>query len=244
MKYLLTSLCLIFAFMCSAQVYTMIPWRDGEIVKNGEVLKGKIRLAGDLNAPWLNCEVVYFVPEDAWIEGRNPKKKVIDDYDPEDIESYHTFTVNELRDTIRMDYYTRQVLNKGILKNKLGPGFVRKMIDGPISSYSFVPKPPEDLITTAEERAENKQSALMQTAIYVEKEGEPFMEIVEVDMVDWMSDCPELVQKIKSEAYGFKPKSERKERKGLGKMMARQGLDNSLEDKLIRAVEDYNACQF
>jgi hypothetical protein len=57
-----------------------------------------------------------------------------------------------------------------------------------------------------------------------------------------LKECPEVVSKIKSGAYGFTDLSERTKKKGLGKVMADNAGDNHLENNLAVAVSDYNHC--
>lgn len=225
----------------AAQTYVDIPWREGSITMKNEKVEGMIRLGGNLEAPWLNHSKVYFVPSDKWVEGKRPKKKAIKEYKPEDIQSYSTYT--ETADGIRvnMNFVSREIMVMGTFKKKKRDAFLKVEEEGAINMLSYIPKPTKKIITTADERYNDGQNAIRKGTLYLEKNSE-LHEAAQTELVEFLKDCPSVVEKINSEEYGFKPKAKRKKKKGLGKMISKSVGDNVMESKIMKAVSDYNNC--
>ncbi|MEZ5045204.1 MAG: hypothetical protein R2828_35245 [Saprospiraceae bacterium] len=244
MKLNLSTLFLLVSISISAQTYVSIPWRAGSIVKNGEVKQGAIRLGGDLGAPWLNHAKVYFVSAENYIAGKTPKKKFQEEYSPEDIEGYTTFTEEKDGKRIEMNFVTDEVMIEGTLKKKNAKAFLRINEQGAVNIYSYIPKPEKNYnpLASDRERELNNQYALDHSTYYLRKGDAELIPAAECVLIDYLKECPEVVEKIKNESYGFKPLAERKKRKGLGKLMAKSIGDNVLENKIYLAITDYNNC--
>lgn len=239
---IITMFLLIGAFTLSAQTYVDIPWREGTVTKKGKEMKGMIRLGGDLNAPWLNSTKVYFVSDSDWIEGKRPKKKLITMYEPDDIDGYSTYTENDEEMREEMDFTTFEIMVQGPISKKKGNAFLRKAMTGNVDGYIYIPMPAKAISSTAEERYEAGQRAIRKATLYLQKGDGELMEASQTELVTYLSDCPDVVAKIKSEEYGFKPLSERPKRKGLGKMVATSIGDNGLESRMMKAINEYNKC--
>lgn len=242
MKFQLTMLSMLLTYSIVAQTYVDIPWRVGTITKKGKLIEGAIRLGGDLGAPWLNNSKVYFVTKENYEEGKKVKRKFITEYKPEDLDGYDTYTEDADDQRVEMKFVTHEILVDGMLKKKKIKAFLRISEQGTITIYSYVPKPSKEFMSTAQSRQENRQYALNHSTYYLQKKGEDIIPSADCVLVEYLEACPEVVAKIKSEAYGFKPKADRKKRKGLGKLMAKSLGDNVLENKIYKAVVDYNAC--
>lgn len=239
---IITMFLLISAFTLSAQTYVDIPWREGTVTKKGKEMKGMIRLGGDLNAPWLNCTKVYFVSDSDWIEGKRPKKKLVTMYEPDDIDGYSTFTENDELMREEMDFTTFEIMIQGPITKKKGNAFLKKAMTGNVDGYIYIPMPTKSIVSTAEERHEAGQNATRLATLYLQKGDGELVYASETELVTYLSECPEVVEKIKSEEYGFKPLSERVTRKGLGKMVAKSIGDNGLESRMMTAISEYNKC--
>lgn len=226
-----------------AQTYVSIPWREGVIIKKGKEISGMIRLGGDLGAPYLNNSKVYFVDSKNWIEGKKVKKKVIETYEPEDIDGYSTYTKNNYDEKIDMIFETNEIMIQGVLSKKKGKVFLRLVEEGKVSAYSYVPLPTKQIVSTPEEREKNIKIAMAKATLFLQKVDSNLIVAGEEDLVEYFKDCEVVVDKIKSEEYGFKPKSERPKRKGLGKAIAKNIGDNAMEERIMLAVRDYNACE-
>lgn len=226
----------------SAQTYVDIPWREGIVEKDGKKMEGMIRLGGDIGAPWLNHSKVYFVSSDKWVEGKRPKKKTIEEYKPDDIESYSTYTERKDGSKITMDFETCEIMVKGRIKKKKANAFLRVVETGDINMFSYIPKPASKIMASSEERYNDGQHALRQGTLYLQKDSELY-KAGDAELVELLKDCPLVVEKINNEEYGFKPKSKRKKRKGLGKMIANSVGDNGMENNIMKAISDYNNCK-
>jgi len=227
----------------SAQTYVDIPWREGVIIKKGEELPGMIRLGGDLGAPYLNNEKVYFVEEKNWDENRRkPKKKYVKEYKAKDLDGYQTYTETEDGKRIEMNFSTYEVKVRGAIKMKNAKAFLKSEIIGPVNVYSYVPKPTKSLLASQEERYEDRQRALAHSTIYLEKGDNKLEKASDSELVEMLKECPEVVEKIKNESYGFKPLSERPKKKGLKKFISNAVGDNPMELKIMQAIKDYNKC--
>lgn len=239
---LLFLVCFISTGALFAQTYVDIPWRAGTITtKKDEVKEGYIRLGGDLGALYLNNSKVYFVAAEDHIEGKKPKKKKIKEYKPDDIKGYSTYTENSEGERIQMDHMTGEVMKPGLVKAKKGKAFLWRKVEGEKEVYIFVPKPSKKLVTTADERSDDLKKSEASATYYLRMEDE-FKKVVDLDLIKVLSDCPDVVEKIENEAYGFKPKSKRKKKKGFGKLMAAAVGDNKMEQDICRAIIDYNEC--
>lgn len=106
--------------------------------------------------------------------------------------------------------------------------------------YSYTPKPAKDISVSAQQ--ENNEAALRQSTFYLSKGEEELIPSGECVLVDFLKDCPAVVEKIKSQEYGFKPKAERRKRKGFSRLMEKSVGDNALENKIYVAIQEYNDC--
>ena len=230
-------------FSLSAQTYVDIPWREGSVMEKGEKIDGMIKLGGGLDAPWLNNSKVYFVSSKDWgNSNRRPKKKMIKEYKPGDIDGYETSTITRAGTTADMMYKTYDIMIMGAFKKKKGKAFLKIETEGDVSVYSYVPMPSKKIITTANERYQDGKDALNRSTIYLESKSTELTKAADCDLVSMLKACEKVVENINNEVYGFKPKSKRKKRKGLGKLMAESAGDNNLEMQILTAVSDYNEC--
>jgi hypothetical protein len=126
------------------------------------------------------------------------------------------------------------MLVKGLGK-KMTKVFLREIEKGAVTVYSFVPEPDDN-------SAAESQYAFNHSTTYFKKGDSPLVSAVECDMATLLSECPEVVSKIQSGAYGYADLSERTKRKGLGKIMADNAGDNELEGQLCKSVFEYNKC--
>lgn len=225
----------VIAYGLQAQTYVDIPWRAGTIKKAGIEETGMIRLGGDLNAPWLNNTKVYFVPQQDFVVGKYPKNKVILEYGPEDIEGYSTYTEDKAGQRIEMNFTTKEILLDKGLSKKNTKVFLLESEKGSVHVYSFTPIPDDGT-------AASYDYAINHSTTYFQKGNGELTSAVACDMATLLNECPEVVSKIKSGAYGFTDLSERSKKKGLGKIMADSAGDNQLEMNLIKAVIEYNKC--
>lgn len=239
---ILAALFLLLTISASAQTYVDIPWREGSIIKKGEEEKGMIRLGGDLAAPWLNNSKVYFVPTDKWVEGKSPRKKVIEEFKPENIQGYSTYTEDQDDNRVEMNFKTYEIMVMGAIRKKKGKAFLKLEESGKVDLLSYVPAPTKKIVTTANERKKDKESALNRYRLYLKKGDGDLMLVSDSDLVVLLQDCPFVVDKIQKEEYGFKLESAKKKRKGLGKMVAKEMGNVKLQNGIYEVVRDYNNC--
>ncbi|MEM1120047.1 MAG: hypothetical protein AAGJ18_06330 [Bacteroidota bacterium] len=225
-----------------AQTYIGIPWREGTIIKDGQEINGMIRLGGDLNAPWLNSTKVYFVTKDVYDTAKRIKKKMIKEYLPEDLEGYLTYTTDTNDKRVEMNFFTHEIMIMGALRKKKGKAFLRLFEKGEVNVYSYTPEPAKKIVTTTRERREDVAYAKNQSQLFLKKSNDKLISAVDADLIQILSGCPEVVEKIENESYGFQPKNKRPKRKGLGKFISNAIGDNGLEAGILKAVIDYNNC--
>ena len=203
----------LFAVTLSAQTYVDIPWREGSVIIKGEKVDGMIRLGGDLNAPWLNNSKVYFVSAEDWGDGsKRPKKKMIKEYKPGDLDEYQTYTMSKMGDKINMTFKSYEIMIMGSFKKKKGKAFLKLETEGDVNVYSYVPKPSKKIITTADERYKDGQNAISRSTLYLERKDTKLTKAADCDLVSMLKDCKKVVENINNEVYGFKPKSKRKKK--------------------------------
>lgn len=245
MKKLSVILFIFFAFALSSQTYVDIPWRKGEIIQNGKIEKGIIRLGGDLGAPWLNFSKVYFVKEKNIRKGKHPRRKHIIKYNPAEIEGYNTFTMKK-DEKIIMKFRSFDIKVKSGLfgKKKTKKMFLEIVDTGAVNVFLFTPTPSKKLITSNKERKEDFQNAQYKSTYYLQKGSEEkVVPSVECKLIKMFEDCPEVVEKIKNGDFGVKPLNERKKKKGFGKLLGNLMGDNPLENKIFHIVKVYNKCK-
>lgn len=240
MKLHLSALFLFITISISAQTYADLHWQEGSVVVKGEEKQGAIRLAGGLRAPWLNNAKVHFISQENYVAGQRVKRKHVEDYKPEDLDSYSTFTLDYNKERVEMNFITKEIMVAGMLKKKKIKAFLRIHEEGAVNIYSYTPKPAKDISVSAQQ--ENNESALRQSTFYLSKGEEELIPSGECVLVDFLKDCPAVVEKIKSQEYGFKPKAERRKRKGFSRLMEKSVGDNALENKIYVAVQEYNDC--
>lgn len=240
MKLHLSALFLLVTISISAQTHLDMLWQEGSVLVKGEEQKGAIRLAGGLKSPWLNNAKVFFISEENYVPGQRVKRKHVEEYKPEDLDGYSTFSLDYNRERVEMDYITKEIMVAGMLKKKKKKVFLRIHEQGAINIYSYTPKPAKDISVSAQQ--ENNEAALRQSTFYLGKGEEELIASGECVLVDYLEDCPTVVEKIKSQAYGFKPKAKRKKRKGFTRLLEKSAGDNALENKIYVAIEEYNDC--
>lgn len=243
MRLIITTTLLFFFSILNAQTYVDIPWTSGTVTLDGQEIEGLLRLGGGENAPWLNHTKVYFVKKADWIEGKRPKKKVIETYLPGDIEGYKTSLAKADGDVVDLEFHSYEIMIMGALKKKKGMAFLKTLEQGKVTAYSYVPMPSEKIMTDANERAKDNAAAIHKTSLYLSKDNKVAEHAPACTLVELFADCPTVVEKVKSEAYGFKPLHDRPVKKGFGKMMSNVVGDNKLENQIFDAVKEYNACE-
>lgn len=243
MKLHLISLLFLFAFGLTAQTYIDIPWREGVVTKDGQEQPGMIRLGGDLGAPWLNHSKVYFVTNEVYAaEKKHPGKKVTMEYAPDDLEGYTTYTEDKAGNRVDMTFVRGEIMMVKGLSKKPTNVFLHQIEKGPVTILSYIPMPEHEVLPSDEQRSQDDQQALNETIIYLKKGNDAFVVASEVEVADLLSECPEVVSKIKSQAYGFADLSVRPKKKGLSKMVVDSYGNNELENKICTAVKEYNSC--
>jgi len=242
MRLIITTTLLFFISFLNAQTYVDLPWTSGTVMQDGQEIEGKLRLGGGEHAPWLNHTKVYFVKKADWIAGKRPRKKVIETYLPDDIDGYNTTLALDDGDVIDLAFQSFEIMIMGALKKKKGMAFLKILKEGKVTAYSYVPMPSEKILADANERAKDNAAAIHQTSLYLSKDKKVAEHAPACTLVELFADCPTVVEKIKSEAYGFKPLHDRPVKKGLGKMMSNVIGDNKLENQIFEAVKEYNAC--
>lgn len=200
---------------------------------SGAPHEGMLRLGGDIGAPWLNHTKVYFVTKEEYGDG-HPKNKIIKEYTPEDIEGYITHTEDKEGNRIEMIFITDVILLEKGLSRKNTKVFLRRIEDGAVAVYTFVPIP--------DSGPQDYDAAIRLSTTYFKKGDGAAISAVESDMSTLLAECPDVVAKIKSGAYGFQDLNDREKKKGLGKIMTDSYGDNAFEAQIQRAVTDYNAC--
>jgi len=238
----ITFLFLLLTLTATSQTYVDIPWREGSIFKKGEEQKGMIRLGGGLGSPWLNNFKTYFVPNDKWVEGKKPRNKVIKEYRADDIDGYSTYTEDKDGNRFDMNFTSFEIMIMGAIRKKKGKAFLKLVESGGVDVFSYVPKPAKKILTSREELNKDKLRALSQGTLYLKKGDGELISAAESELVALLKECPSVVDKIQKEEYGFKPKSKRTKRKGMGKLLANAAGDNRLENSIYNAVKDYNNC--
>ena len=238
-------ICLI-SFTLSAQTYTDIPWRKGQIIKDGKIENGIIRLGGGNGAPWLNCNKVYFVHDKNVRPGKKQKRKSIKKYEPGDIDGYNTFTIqDEEIDTIYMAFRTFKVkVASGLMgKKKLKKSFIQLLDSGSVNVFLHIPTPPKKVVTSGGQAQDDYDNAINQSTTYLQyKNDDKVVSAVEFELINNFKECPTIVENIKNETYGVKPLNKRKKKKRLGRFIGNAFGDNEKEAKIIKIVEDYNMC--
>lgn len=235
MKLRLITLLLLISFSLSAQTYISIPWREGVVTISGKDQTGMIRLGGDLAAPWLNNTKVYFATKEAFGDRKDPKNKDVVEYEPEDIDGYSTYTEDKEGERIEMIFSTQEILLVKGLSKKDTKVFLQQKENGAVNIYEYTPKPES-------QSSEDYQYALLHTTTYFKKGDGAIISAVECDMSDLLSECPEVVARVKSGAYGFTDLNDRPKKKGMGKLWENSAGDNDLESKICVAVYEYNVC--
>ncbi|MEP6647194.1 MAG: hypothetical protein ABJC12_08890 [Saprospiraceae bacterium] len=225
----------------SAQTFVDIPWREGMIKKDGQEMPGMIRLGGDLGAPWLNHSKVYFVTSENYTSAKNhPGKKVIVEYSPEDIQGYSTYTEDKDKNHIDLKYTSGEVTYMDGLAKKKQVVFLQDQYQGAVMVYTYIPMAEKE--STAQMQYEAGQNAINHTVTFLKKGDGPYVIAGDTELSDFLSECPDVVSKIKAGTYGFYDLSQRPKKKGLGKIMSLQAGHNELENKIAQAVIDYNQC--
>jgi hypothetical protein len=208
---------------------------NGVITIAGTEHLGMLRFAGESSTPWLNQFKVYFVPQKDFPGDLRPKKNVILEYKPVDIDGYST--VSKSQDTSRRGwvYVTEEIMLVKGLSKKNTKVFLRRVEKGAVTVYAFIPEPDDN-------SAAESDYAFKHSTTYYKKGDDALVSAVECDMANLLSECPDVVSKIKSGAYGYADLSERPKKKGLTKIMADHAGDNELEGKLNKSVFEYNKC--
>ncbi len=223
------------------QTYVDIPWREGVISMNNQELAGMIRLGGDLGAPWLNHHKVYFVTNEAFAAAKShPGNKVIEEYKPEDVQGYSTFTEDAEKIRIDLHFISGEVTYMDGLAKKKQVVFLQVLDTGNVHIYKYIPMAEKE--SSSQMQYEAGQRALLASTIYFKKGESAFLSAAQTEIADLVAECPEVVSKVKAGSYGFADLSQRTKKKGLGGLISSQAGDNDLEEKICISIKEYNAC--
>lgn len=202
---------------------------DGYIIKNDSTkIEGVIEINGSETYPWLNQNSVKYIPKEAFLN-KKVKSKDKTKYDPKDLLEYCAGN---------REFETKKYANlleggAAVLPQRY---FMERLVNGTISVYVYYESPPDVQVGTPEEiEAEYNRCRIKD--ILIQKGEEKLKNLAFVDIMEYISDCPEVKEKYVNGDYGIIPKNDGT-KEGLGKVFASLGDD--VQKIIVPLTTDYN----
>lgn len=210
---------------------------EGSITLNdGTVKTGIIRVFGNADQPWGYQSDIKFIPEATWATLEKTKNKDWEKYGPKELKSYH---LNDLDRTFVSKPFSD--MSSVSLKMVARRYFMHQIAAGKLNLYFYYDAPPNVYVGTEEDYEKIKQENAINNYVLLEKTEDKLKNITDVDLLDYIGDCPSVVEKYQAGGYGPKPGDDGK-KKGLGKFVARVIDSNRMREYAEPLIRDYNAC--
>ncbi|GEM_PF-1669428 len=228
----------LFALSATAQYELDADEFKGEIYLNkGGSRPGYIDMKGSDRSPWANQQSVKFFSEEALADGK-VKGKEKEKFKPKALKGY--LAGERYFESIKISA-SKVSTGIGIASQK----FVERLADGKINLYKLYEAPDPAGVYVGEEEIAAHEADLERMRnepLYVlQKDGGKYTLMRKINLSDWLSDCPEVLEKYESGGYGIEPFNKNAST-GIGKSIANKVNAENMEMILPEILKDYNAC--
>jgi hypothetical protein len=223
--------------LCSA-AQPQMEWyyHPGSVEMNdGTIKNGIIRVYGTANEPWHYQSSIRFIDSTTWMGLTKVKKKDFTVYGPDDIKSYRLHDVSLT--FVSKPYADMTSVSLKMIKKQY---FMYAISLGKVNLLHYYDAPPNFYVGSDGEYEKMKQEAAMNNYVLLEKDPGKLKNITDIDLRALISDCPEVLAKYESGAYGPAPKDDGK-KKGLGKFVSRVIDSNRMKEFAEPLFKDYNS---
>jgi hypothetical protein len=202
------------------------------IIDDENQIEGVIELNGDQLSPWDVQKKVIFYTTEQFIAGRIRKRDRLE-FKPEEIMG---FTFGE-RVFLSRGYSPSSLMNRN---PKMELHFLELVVDGSLQIFLYYDNPGFTVIGMTENVDRRKEECRDNPLLLISKNGGNLEDVMSINIMDFISDVPEVVAKYHEGVYGFKPVGT-EERRGLGRMVAQKADQHLLREQIMPIAADYNS---